>query len=103
MAVEIRHFKQDYQSLKREVSRLASMANKRLVRLENNGFEDSPAYKQIQCSREGLQRTAKRTCTGSAIRERENVNNSRCAKCVESYCGEYGRKLQGQGIVGASV
>ena len=46
MAVEIRHFKQDYQSLKREVSRLASMANKRLVRLENNGFEDSTAYKQ---------------------------------------------------------
>lgn len=46
MAVEIRHFKQDYQSLKREVSRLSSMANKRLVRLENNGFEDSPAYKQ---------------------------------------------------------
>lgn len=46
MSIEIRHFKQDYQSLKREVSRLASMANKRLVRLENNGFEDSPAYKQ---------------------------------------------------------
>lgn len=46
MAVEIRHFNQDYQSLKREVSRLASMANKRLVRLEKNGFEDSPAYKQ---------------------------------------------------------
>lgn len=46
MAVEIRHFKQDYQSLKREVSRLASMANKRLVRLENKGFEDSPAYRQ---------------------------------------------------------
>lgn len=46
MATEIRHFKQDYQALKREVSRLASMANKRLVRLENNGFEDSPAYKQ---------------------------------------------------------
>lgn len=46
MATEIRHFKQDYQSLKREVSRLASMANKRLVRLEKNGFEDSPAYKQ---------------------------------------------------------
>ena len=46
MATEIRYFKQDYQSLKREVSRLASMANKRLVRLEKNGFEDSPAYKQ---------------------------------------------------------
>ena len=46
MATEIQHFNQDYQSLKREVSRLASMANKRLVRLEKNGFEDSPAYKQ---------------------------------------------------------
>ena len=46
MAVKIRHFSSDYQKLKREVSRLASMANKRLVRLENNGFEDSPAYKQ---------------------------------------------------------
>lgn len=46
MATEILHFKQDYQALKREVSRLTSMANKRLVRLENNGFEDSPAYKQ---------------------------------------------------------
>lgn len=46
MAVEIRYFKQDYKALKQEVSRLASMANKRLVRLENNGFEDSPAYKQ---------------------------------------------------------
>lgn len=46
MATEIRYFKQDYKALKREVSRLASMANKRLVRLENNGFEDSPAYKQ---------------------------------------------------------
>ena len=46
MAVKIRHFSSDYQKLKREVSRLASMANKRLVRLGNNGFEDSPAYKQ---------------------------------------------------------
>ena len=46
MATEIQHFNKDYQALKREVSRLASMANKRLVRLENNGFEDSPAYKQ---------------------------------------------------------
>lgn len=36
----------NYQALKKEVSRLASLANKRLVRLENNGFEDSPAYKK---------------------------------------------------------
>jgi len=43
---EIKVFKSEYQRLKAEVSRLASMANKRLVRLENNGLEDSPAYKQ---------------------------------------------------------
>lgn len=46
MAKKIDAFKSDYQRLKQEVSRLASMANKRLVRLENNGFEDSPAYSQ---------------------------------------------------------
>lgn len=50
MAVKIQHFKSDYQRLKAEVSRLASMANKRLVRLENHGFEDSPAYQQFVAS-----------------------------------------------------
>lgn len=50
MAVKIRHFSSDYQRLKAEVSRLASMANKRLVRLENHGFEDSPAYQQFVAS-----------------------------------------------------
>lgn len=50
MAVKIRHFNSDYQRLKAEVSRLASMANKRLVRLENHGFEDSPAYQQFVAS-----------------------------------------------------
>lgn len=50
MAVKIEHFKSDYQRLKSEVSRLASMANKRLVRLENHGFEDSPAYQQFVAS-----------------------------------------------------
>ena len=50
MAVKIRHFESDYRRLKAEVSRLASMANKRLVRLENHGFEDSPAYQQFVAS-----------------------------------------------------
>ena len=50
MVVKIEHFKSDYQRLKAEVSRLASMANKRLVRLENHGFEDSPAYQQFVAS-----------------------------------------------------
>lgn len=46
MATQLRVYKDEYHRLKAEVSRLASMANKRLVRLENNGFEDSPAYKK---------------------------------------------------------
>lgn len=43
---QVKVYKSEYQRLKAEVSRYASMANKRLVRLENNGFEDSPAYKK---------------------------------------------------------
>ena len=35
----------EYKILKREVSRMASMANKRLVRLEKNELTDLPAYK----------------------------------------------------------
>lgn len=35
----------EYKILKKEVSRLASMANKRLVRLEKNELTDLPAYK----------------------------------------------------------
>lgn len=37
---------EEYLKLKAEVSRLASMANKRIVRLENNGLQESPAYKK---------------------------------------------------------
>lgn len=37
---------EEYLRLKAEVSRLASMANKRIVRLENNGLQESPAYKK---------------------------------------------------------
>ena len=33
-----------YLELKKEVSRMASMANKRLVRLERNELTDLPAY-----------------------------------------------------------
>ena len=35
----------EYKILKKEVSRMASMANKRLVRLEKNELTDLPAYK----------------------------------------------------------
>ena len=34
-----------YKELKKEVSRMASMANKRLKRLEKNELTDLPAYK----------------------------------------------------------
>lgn len=37
-----------YKKLKQEVSRKASMANKRLVRLERNNLENLPAYKAWQ-------------------------------------------------------
>lgn len=36
---------EEYKRLKAEVSKKASMANKRLVRLENNNLTDTPAYK----------------------------------------------------------
>lgn len=35
----------EYKALKKEVSRMASMANKRLVRLERNELTDLPSYK----------------------------------------------------------
>jgi len=35
----------EYKALKAEVSRMASLANKRLRRLESHGLEDTPAYK----------------------------------------------------------
>lgn len=38
--------KVDKRAFRSEVSRLASMANKRLARLENAGLESSPAYKK---------------------------------------------------------
>lgn len=37
-----------YKKLKKEVSRKASMANKRLIRLESNNLENLPAYKAWQ-------------------------------------------------------
>ena len=36
----------NYKKLKAEVSKKASMANKRLVRLENNGLQELPAYQR---------------------------------------------------------
>lgn len=40
-----RDLKQKSKELKKEISRKASMANKRLVRLEKNGLTDTPSYR----------------------------------------------------------
>lgn len=37
----------DKKAYRKEVSRLASMANKRIVRLQNNGLQDSPALQRL--------------------------------------------------------
>lgn len=48
-----------YEKLKKEVSRKASMANKRLVRLENNNLESLPAYKAWQTYSGGVKFSVK--------------------------------------------
>lgn len=44
--VDTSGLKSEYQKLKREVSRMATLANHRLQRLEAQGFDDAPAYKK---------------------------------------------------------
>lgn len=41
----VRDKKEEVSKFRRQVSRLASVANKRVERLEKNGFKNSPAYK----------------------------------------------------------
>ena len=59
---------------RQEVSRKASLANKRLARLEKNGLEDSPAYKKFMESGGG--KFSIRGKTGSELsRELIRINN----------------------------
>lgn len=59
---------------RQEVSRKASLANKRLARLEKNGLQDSPAYKKLMESGGG--KFSIRGKTGSELsRELIRINN----------------------------
>lgn len=44
----------EYERLKKEVSRLASMANKRLKRLELKGYTDTPSFQAWESDRGGV-------------------------------------------------
>lgn len=50
---------EEYIRLKQEVSRKSSMANKRLVRLENNNLTNLPAYKQWKDYKGGIKFSVK--------------------------------------------
>lgn len=64
----------EYKETRREVSRKASLANKRIARLEKNGLTDSPAYQKFMES--GGQRFSIRGKTGSELtKELIKINN----------------------------
>ena len=64
----------EYKTTRREVSRKASLANKRIERLEKNGLTDSPAYQKFMES--GGQRFSIRGKTGSELtKELIKINN----------------------------
>ena len=64
----------EYKATRREVSRKASLANKRIARLEKNNLTDSPAYQKFMES--GGQRFSIRGKTGSELtKELIKINN----------------------------
>ena len=64
-----------YDKLKKEVSRKASMANKRLVRLENNNLESLPAYKAWQTYGGGVKFSVKGKDYNQLQKELSRLNN----------------------------
>lgn len=64
-----------YKKLKKEVSRKASMANKRLVRLENNNLEELPAYKAWQTYGGGVKFSVKGKDYNQLQKELSRLNN----------------------------
>ena len=65
----------EYHKLKQEVSRKASMANKRLVRLENNNLENLPAYKTWQTHGGGVKFSVKGKDYNQLQKELSRLNN----------------------------
>ena len=64
-----------YKKLKQEVSRKASMANKRLVRLENNNLESLPAYQAWQTHGGGVKFSVKGKDYNQLQKELSRLNN----------------------------
>ena len=65
----------EYKRLKAEVSRKASMANKRLVRLENNNLTDTPAYKKWVDYKGGVKFSVKGKDYNQLQQELARLNN----------------------------
>lgn len=65
----------EYLRLKAEVSRKASMANKRLVRLENNNLTETPAYKQWVNYKGGVKFSVKGKDYNQLQQELARLNN----------------------------
>lgn len=65
----------EYTRLKAEVSRKASMANKRLVRLENNNLTETPAYKQWVNYKGGVKFSVKGKDYNQLQQELARLNN----------------------------
>lgn len=65
----------EYKRLKAEVSRKASMANKRLVRLENNNLTDTPAYKKWVDYKGGIKFSVKGKDYNQLQQELARLNN----------------------------
>lgn len=65
----------EYARIKAEVSRKASMANKRLVRLENNNLTDTPAYKTWTDYKGGVKFSVKGKDYNQLQQELARLNN----------------------------
>lgn len=65
----------EYKRLKAEVTRKASMANKRLVRLENNNLTDTPAYKKWVDYKGGVKFSVKGKDYNQLQQELARLNN----------------------------
>lgn len=65
----------EYKRLKAEVSRKASMANKRLVRLENNNLTDTPTYKKWVDYKGGVKFSVKGKDYNQLQQELARLNN----------------------------
>lgn len=75
MASNVTFASEEYLRLKQEVSRKSSMANKRLVRLENNNLTNLPAYKQWKDYKGGIKFSVKGKSYNELQKEMARLDN----------------------------